>query len=238
MKKVRIVFLIIIISSITSFFYINYIGNKFNNIMYKYINEEVTRFSYNVVNTSVNDVLEKMDTSNLFIIMKNKENQVETLDINTRQINKIIKEINQNVKKRLQQIEEGNIKDLEVSNIFKEGRFKHIKRGVLCEIPINALNNNVAINNIGPTIPIKLSFLGNVKVETITKMKNYGINNIVIEVNVLVEITEQITMPRSSKSATIKIEAPLILKIVQGIVPEYYETDLNGNSITSTIFTK
>ena len=69
-------------------------------------------------------------------------------------------------------------------------------------------------------------------------MKNYGINNIVIEVNVLVEITEQITMPRSSKSATIKIEAPLILKIVQGIVPEYYETDLNGNSITSTIFTK
>ena len=126
MKKVRIVFLIIIISSITSFFYINYIGNKFNNIMYKYINEEVTRFSYNVVNTSVNDVLEKMDTSNLFIIMKNKENQVETLDINTRQINKIIKEINQNVKKRLQQIEEGNIKDLEVSNIFKEGRFKHI----------------------------------------------------------------------------------------------------------------
>ena len=100
MKKVRIVFLIIIISSITSFFYINYIGNKFNNIMYKYINEEVTRFSYNVVNTSVNDVLEKMDTSNLFIIMKNKENQVETLDINTRQINKIIKEINQNVNRR------------------------------------------------------------------------------------------------------------------------------------------
>lgn len=238
MKKVRIVFLIIIISSITSFFYINYIGNNFNKIMYKYINEEVTRFSYNVVNTSVNDVLEKMDTSNLFIIIKNKENQVETLDINTRQINKIIKEINQNVKKRLQQIEEGNIKDLEVSNLFKEGRFKRIKRGVLCEIPINALNNNVAINNIGPTIPIKLSFLGNVKVETITKMKNYGINNIVIEVNVLVEITEQITMPRSSKSATIKIEAPLILKIVQGIVPEYYETDLNGNSITSTIFTK
>ena len=238
MKKVRIIILLIIISSITSFFYINYIGSKFNGVIYKYINDEVKRFSYNVVNTSVNDVLAKTDTNNLFIIMKNNNNQVETLDINTRQINRIIREINQNVKIRLQQIEEGNIKELQVSSIFKEGKFKHIKRGVLCEIPINVLNNNAAINNIGPTIPIKLSFMGNVKVKTVTKTKNYGINNLVVEIKVLVEITEQITMPKSSKSATIEIEAPLILKIIQGIVPDYYETDINGNTITSTIFTK
>ena len=70
MKKVRIIILLIIISSITSFFYINYIGSKFNDVIYKYINDEVKRFSYNVVNTAVNDVLAKTDTNNLFIIMK------------------------------------------------------------------------------------------------------------------------------------------------------------------------
>ena len=118
----------------------------------------------------------------------------------------------------------------------KEGKYKKIKRGVLCELPLNVLKNNITLSNIGPTIPIKLSFSGNVKTKTKTTTKNYGINNIVVEVIVVVEINEQITMPTSSKETTLTIEAPLVLKIIQGKVPEYYETDLNGNSVTSTIF--
>ena len=43
-------------------------------------------------------------------------------------------------------------------------------------------------------------------------------------------------MPTSSNETTLIIEAPLVVKIIQGKVPDYFETDLNGNTITSTIF--
>ena len=64
-----------------------------------------------------------------------------------------------------------------------------------------------------------------------------GINNIVIEVSVVVEIKEQVTMPISSKETTIEISSPLVLKIVQGQIPQYFENDINTNSLPSTILT-
>ena len=237
MKKLKFLFIIMNISIITSIIFIDYIGSKFNNILYKYVNIEVKRFTTNIVNTSVNDVILTNNTSDLFIINKNKKLEIETIDINPKIINKILREVNLNIKSKLQSSEEGNTTDLEVSDIFKTGKYEKIKNGVLCELPLSLLKNNVILSNIGPTVPIKLSFSGNVKSKTSTKINSYGINNIVIEIFIIVEIDEQITMPTSSKESKLIIEAPLIVKIIQGKVPDYFETDLNSKSIKSTIFT-
>lgn len=236
MKKTKIILWTIILAIIASTLYINYIGKVFNPVLYKYVNKEVKRFITNVVNTSVNDIISNYSTDEMFIIRKNDKQEIETIDLNTKKINIILKEINHEILTKIQKLEMGDIEDLQVSNIFKEGKYKKIKRGVLCELPLNILRKNITLSNIGPTVPIKLSFSGNVKTKTKTTTKNYGINNIVVEVIVEVEINEQVTMPTSSKETTLLIEAPLVLKIVQGKVPEYYETDINGNSITSTIF--
>lgn len=236
MIKLKKIILMILISIITSSFFIDCIGSKFNKILYKYVNTEVKRFTTNVVNTSVNNVITNYNTDELFIINKNKKEELETLDINTRVVNKILKEVNLNIMSKLQNLEIGKTKDLQISELFKTGRYKKIKNGVLCELPLSLLRSNVILSNIGPTVPIKLSFSGNVKSKTETKITSYGINNLVIEVIIIVEINEQVTMPTSSKETTLIIKAPLVLKIVQGKVPDYFETDLNGNSITSTIF--
>lgn len=237
MKRITIILWLITTSSIISFFYVDYIGKEFGTILQKYVNTEVKRFTTNVVNTAVNDVVSSWNTEELFIIKKNDHQEIETIDFNTRNVNKILREINQVILTRIQNLEMGETEDLQVSEIFKKGNYKKIKRGVVCEIPLNSLRKNVTLSNIGPTIPIKLSFSGNVKTTTKTNVESYGINNLVVEVIIVVEINEQITMPTSSKETTLTIEAPLILKIIQGKIPEYYETDLNGNSITSTIFT-
>lgn len=236
MRKIKIIFIINIFSIVTSFLFVDYIGDKFNSVLKKYINIEVKRFTTNVVNTSVNDVILNKNTDDLFIVNKNSKQELETIDVNTKYVNKILKEVNLNIKDKLKSLEEGKIKDLNVSDVFKTSKYKKIRNGVLCELPLSLLKNNVTLSNIGPTIPIKLSFSGNVKSKTTTKIKSYGINNLVIEIIIIVEINEQITMPTSSDETTLIIEAPLIVKIIQGKVPDYYETDLNGNSITSTIF--
>lgn len=236
MKENKIVIWIIIFASLTSFFYVDYIGTKFTPMITSYINKEVKRFTTNIVSTSVNDVIERYNSDELFIIKKTNNNEIEIVDLNTKIINKILKEINKTIKIKLEQLQNGSKENDEISKLLKTTKFKNIKNGIICEVTLNMLKNNVTLSNIGPTIPINLSFSGDVKTKTETKIKNYGINNLVIEVNILVEINEQITMPTSSKETTIKITAPLILKVIQGKVPNYYETDINGNTITSTIF--
>ena len=126
------------------------------------------------------------------------------------------------VQQKLINLEEGKIEELEISNNFKLTNLKKTKNGVLCEIPLGTLKGNTLFANIGPNIPIRLSFIGQVQSNLETKITSYGINNIVIETNVIVEVEERITMPTTSENSVVIIKAPLTVKIIKGTVPNYY----------------
>ena len=226
-KKILLVF---ISSLISSFFLLEILGNKLSPIVYRYVNVEAKRFASNIVNHAVNDVLEKELEKDLFEITKNRNGEIEVLDYNTKKVNAILREIITIIQQRLLDLENGDAKNLNISQNFKQGRFINIKNGILCEIPMGSLRGNTLLINYGPQIPIRMSFIGQVQANLNTKITNYGINNLVIEVTVHVEVEEQVTMPAMSKSSTIKIDSPLTIKIVQGVVPEYYSNGIDKNS--------
>lgn len=230
MKKIKIIILINVIATIISLIYITYIGKKFNNILYNYINIEVKRVISNVINSSVNDVIINYNTNEIFIEKKDE------ISMDTKKVNKILKDINKTILEKISKLEEGDKDLVKNSKLLANDKYKKIKHGIICELPVNLIQKNVTLSNIGPSIPIKLSFSGNVSTKTKTSFKNYGINNLVMEVIIIVNIDEQVTMPKSSRETTLTIEAPLVLKIIQGNVPNYYENDLNSNSIMSTKF--
>lgn len=217
-----------------SFFILEAIGNKLNPILLRYVNIEANRFANNIVNSTVNEMIVKNYDDELFIINKNSSGEIELLDYDTKKVNELLLKITDNIQNKLTKLEEGKITDLEISNNFKIKKFHKIKNGVLCEVPFGALKGNTLFSNIGPTIPIKLAFIGQVQSNLNTKITNYGINNIVIETDVVVEVEEQITMPTTSKKNTLTITAPLTIKIIKGRVPEHYTT-LSGTAKSDTI---
>lgn len=229
MQKKRLAWITISVI-ISSFFLLELIGKKISPIMYRYVNVEVKRLTTNVVNSAVNDVLYEELNSELFELTKNSNDEIEILDYNTKEVNRLLREITVKIQNRLLNLEEGNIENLFISESFKKGHFSNIKNGVLCEIPMGAIRNNSLFVNIGPIIPIRMSFLGQVRANLNTKITNYGINNMVIETTVHVEVEEQITMPAMSKSSIIEIDSPLTIKIIQGTVPNYYNGILDKNS--------
>ena len=77
-------------------------------------------------------------------------------------------------------------------------------------------------SNIGPTIPIKLSFIGNTSVNIDIKTRDYGINNVIIEIYAIVDVSNQISLPISTKKFDYKIKEPIIIDVVKGDVPNYY----------------
>lgn len=230
MTKLKYTLWLLFANVVFSFFLLSLTGKKLNPILAKYVNIEANRFANNIVNSTVNEMIVKNYDEDLFIISQNTTGEVEMLDYNTQKVNKLLLEITNEIQDKLTNLEEGKIADLEISNNFKLKNLTSIKNGVLCEVPMGALKGNSLFANLGPNIPIKLSFIGQVQSNLDTKITSYGINNIVIETNVVVEVEEQITMPTTSENSILIITAPLTIKIIKGTVPDYYASNIEKKS--------
>lgn len=230
MSKLKTLFWILLSVILGSFFFIQLLSFKINPILYRYINLEVERITSNIVDGTVNDILSKNINSQLFTVSKNDKGEIEMIDYDTKQVNNLLKEISSNIQGKLISLEDGKLDNFLISSSFKGRNFNYSKSGVVCEIPMGSLSGNGFLSNLGPVIPIKMSFLGQVSCNLKTKISNYGINNLYLEISVHVEVKERITMPKMSKDSIVKVDAPLTVKIIQGVVPEYYGGSLNQDS--------
>ena len=124
----------------------------------------------------------------------------------------------------------GKLNEIVIADTFKGLRFKDIKHGVVCELPMGVLLSNALFSNSGPVIPIKFNFIGQVSTNLETKIKNYGINNAYIEVNIHIKLNEVITMPMQTRKINVETDVPIAMKIIQGNLPIYYQSDLRRDS--------
>ena len=132
---------------------------------------------------------------------------------------------------KLKQLESGNIKDIDVVDTFKGVNFKDLKKGIVCEVPVGIIFSNSLLSNMGPMIPVRLSFIGDVMTKLKTNVKNYGINNVYVEVNVHVEVVQKITMPISTSEVLVSLDIPMTAKMIQGKVPTYFGGSSDGTNL-------
>ena len=219
----------IFLSLFISFFLIYKVSIKTKQVLDKYLNIEVKRFTSIILNRSINKKLTNKYLSDLYKIKKDKQGRIELIDYNTKKVNNLLEDLTEEIQKDLLSIEEGKIEDLNVSRNFKGNHFKSTKNGIICELPITTIYKNPLLVNIGPVIPLRLSFIGSVNTSINTKIKNYGINNLYLELNIHVELIERITLPLTTKDTKVVNNIPISIKIIQGTIPKYYDS-LSKNS--------
>lgn len=236
MKAKSLILYTTVLAIISSFFFIKLMGEKMNPVIYKYSSAEVQRFTTILLNHSVNEtIVDKIDEE-LFKIEKDQTGKIQTLDYNTKEVNKLLEEITKNVQNDLLNLEQGVIDELNVSENFKGKNFPKIKNGVICELPMSSLFSNSLLANIGPIIPVRLSFVGSVSTNLNTKITSYGINNLYLEINICVEVTERITMPMMTEEVKASVDIPISIKIIEGEIPDYYyQNGINKNSNSYTL---
>ena len=161
----------------------------------------------------------------MFKIVQNNNGEIQTIDFNPIIVNRFLTKTTSVVSDNLTNLEKGNID--EISFLDKENfNYKKLKNGVISEIPMGIITNNVFLSNLGPKVPVKLNLIGNVVSNVETKVRNYGINSALVEIIVKVEVSEQVIIPFQTKTIKIVNEVPVSIKIINGNVPNYY---LNGS---------
>ena len=132
--------------------------------------------------------------------------------------NDITKEI-QNV---LTNLDNGIIDEYYVFDRIKKGRFKKVKNGIVCDVSIGSVRNSVLFSSVGPSIPIKLIFSSQIKSDIDIEVVEYGINNALVKMYLVVSIKEQINMPITSKRSEIQVREPISINLMKGDIPNYY----------------
>ena len=207
--------------SISSFFLILFIDIRMNYALKKYLDVEVERLTNNIVNQAINEKI-KEENLDKFLNINKEAGQINNMSYDTEEINKITNDISSYVQDKLLEIDNGKINDYFILDRYRIGKFKKMKNGIICDVSLGTIRNSVLFANVGPTIPIKLSFLGQVNTNIDVKVKEYGINNILVKTNLVVKIREQVSMPITSKREEIVVRKPISIDIIKGEIPKYY----------------
>jgi len=229
LNKLLILFIAIILGIIFVFKFIN---KKVSPILMTYAESTVKKLTNLVINKAISKQLtEELNIEDLFIITKDNNNVIKTIDFNPILVNKTLTVITNNIQLNLKYLEEGKIDLLEVpDNIEIEFDEESVSKGIIYEIPMGIVFNNSLLANLGPKVPVKLNIIGDIVSTINTKITNYGINNALIEVNVLVEVEEMVILPITTKKIKVETSVPVAIKLVQGTVPNYYFNGIDQNS--------
>lgn len=216
---------IIVFIIICTYIIMNYSSKKVIPMLMSEAEIYCKKMAIMIIKNSINEEVLKTLDDNMFKIVQNNNGKIQTIDFNPIIVNRFLTKTTSVVSDNLTNLEKGNID--EISFLDKENfNYKKLKNGVISEIPMGIITNNVFLSNLGPKVPVKLNLIGNVVSNVETKVRNYGINSALVEIIVKVEVSEQVIIPFQTKTIKIVNEVPVSIKIINGNVPNYY---LNGS---------
>lgn len=219
----KIIFIISVIFILLSIV-LRYINKRISPKAIHYAELEIRKLSGLIITQSVPvETLEKLNINDMFIITRNSNNEILTVDFNTVTLNKVIINSTIKIQENLKKLEQGIIDDNNENN----------KKGVVLEIPSGVIYNNFLLNNLGPKIPVKIKILGDVQNKINTKVTNYGINSALIEVTLDITVREEVLLPISTNEIEVTTTIPVAIKLIQGTVPNYYSGEINKSSTFS-----
>lgn len=234
-KKTRKQFFVVtvVLICVVTYFTIDFIGDRVGKSLIKYAETEVGRIARYVVNYSVTtENIKDLEFNDLFIVSKNKNDEIQTVDFDPVVVNNVLNAITETVIKYFKAIESGDLDVIDLSKGFLiNTEIDKLKQGIIAEVPIGVITGNTLLSNLGPKLPVKLSIAGEIESCIETEIKYYGINNALITVYANIEVSQQIYMPIATGRVVISQKIPIAIKMMQGIVPNCYFGNLNSSSV-------
>lgn len=232
LSKSKIFFLTFIWVVVSVFILLGFINKRFTPILLETAELEVGKFSTIVINKAIAQVLEdKINTDNLFNTVLTENGEIQMIDFNPIVVNQVLNVATSVVQNNLKLLEDGEIDSIGIYDMdLPESRIDDIKKGIITKIPMGVLTKNSILSNLGPMIPIRMHYIGDVTSNITTKITQYGINNVLVEVGVKLQMTAQIILPFTTDKMMLDCDIPLAIKMVQGKVPNYYGSGLVKDS--------
>jgi sporulation protein YunB len=117
-----------------------------------------------------------------------------------------------------------DIANLDMDSLYKSGINN------VYYLPVGLIYNNILMDNLGFRIPCKIEFISDIDMGFKTKVKDYGVNNLLIELYIVIDVKNFIMSPSTYKEFGETYEILVSSKIVMGRIPMYYGGTMEKSS--------
>ncbi|MEG0276288.1 MAG: sporulation protein YunB [Coprobacillus sp.] len=157
----------------------------------------------------------------LVVIERGNDNTIELLDFDMIKVNQLSTKIAQDIETTYAQIEEGKFKANDDS--YYQRKMQQVSQdGILSKVSVMSLLRIPIFNSISPTIKIKYKHLSSVSTSIKKSIKNYGVNHVMVELAIEINMKLSMVYPFFEQYQTHQIQIPILLEIFQGQVPLVY----------------
>lgn len=232
-SKRDILVIILFLVLLCTFFIFHLLNKYIAPILLDYAEIETTKLSTLIINKAVeNQVSNNFKVEDMIKTTLNKNGEIVSVDFDTNIVNQSLVSINNTIQSNLRYLEEGKLNLIDMPDVSTSYDLNETKAGIIYQIPFGVITDTPIIADIGPKIPVKTSLIGSVISNVKTELTSYGINNALLKIYIEVTVTEQVILPFISKRINISLEVPVLMKLINGSIPEVYG---NGYSVTSPI---
>lgn len=217
-----LVIILLMIISLTAFFFRQYSLHVCPKLI------EMTKFNIDkftnkaIVTKFDKDVLKEIDLDSILMLTKNSEGEIVTIDYNLENTYALLaKWINELT------VDMQNLGKIEIE--YYDSNLSSLNNSIILSYPMGLASDSLLLNNLGPRIPIKINLLNNVMTNVHTKVSDYGINALLVEMYVIIDLKHQI-IGTSIEDFSYHYEILIASKLIQGKIPTYYGGVIERNS--------
>ena len=210
MKTKKVIFFIKLFTYIlVILLVINFISGYFSERVKLYVKQKATTHSSLIIANAINDeVLPNINLSNLIQTVASDNEKIDSIYINTYQVNEILSKTIKSITNQLN--------NLESEDLNKLG------------LPLGIIISDVLFYEMGPTINIKIYPVGAVVADVKSVIEEYGINNSIFRLEIEVKVSFAVIIPLQKEEVDVTTSIPIVVQIIQGEVPRFYFNNGSG----------
>ncbi|MBR5662893.1 MAG: hypothetical protein IKX00_04550 [Bacilli bacterium] len=221
MKKKKLLIFNLSIVFLINIILRNYIGKLYLNKFNIFIKENNSIFLKKEINNIFKNSFINIP-NDLYNVVYNDQKEIidVTLDINKTNgyLSRYLKEINNKID--------------EINYSYLSSYYNTLKtnNNLYFLLPLGMISNNPFIYNLGPKVILYYDLLSIPVVKIDVKVRNYGLNNAIVDVYLLVHIDQSLVKPVLSRISSYDYGFLISSKIINGRVSTYLGTSLNVES--------
>ncbi|HSO57189.1 MAG TPA: sporulation protein YunB [Paenisporosarcina sp.] len=224
---IPLLFVFVVISVGLMFYLVNV---RLTPIYLQYAEVQSVKIASLVVSKAINSrTADVMDVNDIIEEIPSDQTNRVTTKFNTEIITRVQADTITLVQTHLEQAEEGNLDNLPyLDDIEYDPNAMEDNGGIVFFVPLGQATNIPLLGNLGPKIPIRFHVIGNVQSDIVYGFREFGINNAMVEVSIVLKVNVQVIVPLATKTTTIEQKIPVALGVISGPVPQIYTKGEGG----------
>lgn len=216
-KISRILLVVVALIFFFTFSLIKIYSDKVSSKVIEVAEIKLKKFTESFLSNNIGyDLFKEDELKDILLINKNEDGEILYVDFNLKQAYLVLDKVTEELNSLLQNMENGRIDEELDKDIISSDA------GLILILPLFVASDSVLLTNLGPKIYFKVNFVGSVLTNIRSEIRDYGLNNALVELYVTIKVSEELIAPVTKNTQEVEYDVLIASQVINGKVPAYY----------------